>query len=307
MGLIAPGSRGSIPVDYTEENQNNYCRTWMLSTRLALKERWGLRLLQHMPYETVNENLPSWCPNLASQPDASNPLYPVATPFPGYIFAQPFAGVREIAAKFKETSSSLQFPYPDVLRIEGAVVDEIQAVVKGPCSNRNGDKYAPEEWGTQMGLFLNQCHSMLLEGGKDEPSVADTENALCRTILAASDGHCEVLSQVSYTMIKKTISATDFVEDEIYNVLWERLNHVWEARAFFSTKQGRIGVGHQTILPRDKVCVLDGAQPCYILRPRDCGLHWTLKYHAYTYGLMSGQVFDLIDRGDARLEYFDIV
>ena len=75
-------------------------------------------------------------------------------------------------------------------------------------------------------------------------------------------------------------------------------------RRFFSTEEGRIGIGPQQLAPGDKVYVLLYARPLFILRStckagdqqEGSDTNHSLIGHAYVHGLVHGEAFDLTDR-----------
>lgn len=75
-------------------------------------------------------------------------------------------------------------------------------------------------------------------------------------------------------------------------------------RKFFSTEKCRIGLGSLYLLPKDKIYVLLGARPLFILR--ECSANaqeeqpsvkFSLIGDAYVDGFVYGEAFDLADSG----------
>ena len=79
-------------------------------------------------------------------------------------------------------------------------------------------------------------------------------------------------------------------------------------RRFFSTEQGRIGIGPRQLASGDKIYVLLQARPLFISCSCKAGdqkhglsTKNALRGHAYVHGLVHGETFDLTDRGPDEL------
>ncbi len=74
---------------------------------------------------------------------------------------------------------------------------------------------------------------------------------------------------------------------------WDLLGHTDNSisstcshRRYFSTENGRLGVGPLDVKKGNLVCVLCGTRPVYILRETEVTGEWLLIGSAYVYGLM---------------------
>jgi hypothetical protein len=76
--------------------------------------------------------------------------------------------------------------------------------------------------------------------------------------------------------------------------------------ALLRTRKGYIGVGRAGIRSGDKVCVLAGANVPVILRPRG-GQDYELVSYAFVVGAMYGEVWKMIETGEAGLEKINII
>ena len=68
-----------------------------------------------------------------------------------------------------------------------------------------------------------------------------------------------------------------------------------ERRRIFTTAQGRLGFGPETIQEADVVCILNYACTAHILRPDSAGGSPTYRLvgEAYVHGMMTGQIESL--------------
>ena len=65
----------------------------------------------------------------------------------------------------------------------------------------------------------------------------------------------------------------------------------WEHSCFFTTEGGRIGIGPETMLPGDDVCIVITASTPYVLRSNTQDEIYRFQGPAYVEGLTDGSVF----------------
>ena len=70
-----------------------------------------------------------------------------------------------------------------------------------------------------------------------------------------------------------------------------------EGRCFFSTRDGRIGLGPWNMQEGDRLCVFFFCPTPYIIRPAGPD-RWTFVGEAYVHGLMFGQALKILERGE---------
>jgi hypothetical protein len=68
---------------------------------------------------------------------------------------------------------------------------------------------------------------------------------------------------------------------------------------YFTTADGRLGIGDLGLKNGDEICVLFGGRVLYIIRPLDS--HFKLVGECYVHGYMNGEVMDLWKDGHLRL------
>lgn len=83
------------------------------------------------------------------------------------------------------------------------------------------------------------------------------------------------------------IIALDTNDDRIRN--WRhRFEHIWWLQALFITKNRYLGLGPKSLMSRDQVWILAGADTPLVLRPLSNGRH-QLVGEAYVHGIMHGE------------------
>jgi hypothetical protein len=68
-------------------------------------------------------------------------------------------------------------------------------------------------------------------------------------------------------------------------------------RRYFSTKNGRVGIGPASALPGDLVCVFFSGPTPYIIRPSESGSAYRFLGECYVHGLMDSEALGMMDQG----------
>ncbi|CAG8957651.1 hypothetical protein HYFRA_00010518 [Hymenoscyphus fraxineus] len=74
---------------------------------------------------------------------------------------------------------------------------------------------------------------------------------------------------------------------------------------FFTTSDGYMGLGAGTIKLGDMICVLYGGGVMYILRP--AGKDYLFIGECYTHGLMGGEAMRMLETGEVREQWFNLI
>ena len=328
LGMMPEHVRSSVPVNYTIQGRREYWKLWAIAAKLALQETGSgnLQILGFCDRSLIDENLPTWCPNWASTLRVGRLTFDESlqerehTIPRRYItsiayYAKHRAGIRSNLVR------DVTFPSWRVLRTQGVVVDEVATVLDPPLSWSSAAWYSFDSLQRMRTLasYLESCnrfccdqfdqldlvHSLIAR----DKIMAHTMLALEENSNAEATGCEQVLRAVlAYAEVsgRKEVD-NDYLYDSHEAHFHNRLSYIWPGRAFFVTKHGRPGIGSKSILPGDKVCVLFGGMPCYILREHPDNQHWHFKYEAYLHGLMSGQVFGMLERGEVQQQYFNII
>lgn len=105
------------------------------------------------------------------------------------------------------------------------------------------------------------------------------------------------LGRITYYEIHK-----DTIDDPNMRVL---LDHLYEANSikqYFTTEQGRFGLGRVDIREGDRVCVLWGGTEPYLLRKE--GDHHVFVGNCFCHGLMLGEAVEDFKEGKVNLQEF---
>ena len=79
---------------------------------------------------------------------------------------------------------------------------------------------------------------------------------------------------------------------------------VCQSRVFFTTANGAMGIGPETMLPNDRICVLLGSVTPFILRTEDD--HFLLVGECFSSGLMRGEAIAAMNAGICRERVFEL-
>lgn len=79
---------------------------------------------------------------------------------------------------------------------------------------------------------------------------------------------------------------------------------VCRSRVFFTTANGAMGIGLETMLPNDRICILFGSVTPFILRMDD--EHFLLVGECFSSGLMRGEAIAAMNAGICRERVFEL-
>ena len=218
---------------------------------------------------------------------------------------------------------------PTTLRITGVVVDEIVDLLpmsdwKSPFKidvAGNNETYLPDEARQTSYKLLTQIQSLAGEafcraknlGPSQFNNIAETLAGFARTKHIPKDWRC----QPSFSrLVGSQHKPIDIWWDEFHSLeidehesdhwFLNQMDKIWRRRSFFTTKNGSIGACSELAEQGDKVVILFGGLSAYVMRKREDGVSWKFLHAAYLHGVMSGQVFDILDRGELKEEVFVI-
>jgi hypothetical protein len=229
--------------------------------------------------------LPSWVPNLGSIRNSDN--------FGGHVRAG-FSGDTLAHESFRATVHE-----PDVnkLTVSGFQVDTVSEVVQMTFP----DQYL-RPWTLYYETFLHfeaEClalarkvyfaapatipmdHLYTLTAHTSQRTPQANDEDLRKTFLA------HMTNFTLLTQSAEELPGAPSGLDELYGKLWPRIEAVCRGRRYFSTVDGRVGIGPSNVKPGDKICVLYGTRPVFALRQGEEGKgEWTLVGDAFVPGLM---------------------
>jgi len=330
LGLVPEHFRRELEPDsnaYEQYELNRYWRLFIRTAHLALRSDKTLRLLHAVPYEHSSKRIPSWCPDFSVPlgyqnvlSEGANPLHLVDDSPQQYILYK--AGISE-----KHRMSRIVHARSEVdpfINVTGIDVDEILSTIpmyqwKRPISIRAVGR--KEE--VHMSPYAGRALDLLERCSKHawaalSPSICI--EALADTLVGYQPGD-SIPTGFSLRVPFERIMAELHNQQEIEvghmpgipvtdwePQLWylEEMANMCANRVFFTTKNGRIGVGSRLVEPGDRVTILFGGRAAYILRKYHGRQSWRFMHAAYVHGLMRGEVFSMLDRGEVESRSFTL-
>ncbi|KAE9376050.1 hypothetical protein N431DRAFT_437438 [Stipitochalara longipes BDJ] len=292
LGLAEDSVRAEITVDYQNKSPRD------LSLEVAKHEVANeptIAILHLSCNRPKTADFPSWCPNF-TESTTSLLIIGLATDF--------HAGNRNMI--MRKVTSARTTPFRarvegDILHVQGFNVSQV-------------DKVIPPGWirfhHTEVDLAENSLKSMEWDDRCFQMSQqVFKDNALethARILIGNSlnNERCIVDQQDSYQLMRRLMAVLsgkepveylhEILTTEAWAILPEYMNNVASAcanRAFFTTLDGRIGLGPSNLETGDTVCIFCNTFSPFIIRSTDSG-HSKLIGEAYIHGLMYGEIFD---------------
>ena len=290
LGLVDPmvGVASRIVVDYSIEGRKNWWRPYIQYGKLQLQSEPTLTLLSMAASQQRPAGLPSWCPNFNSRPKDPVSLGRVIGYRAGFESDMDRASVRNV-----------QILDSNNIQISGFRVACVREVVGSPkhC-------FETEPWYGPSGscALLLDYESRCLKVSQDAyNSPNEVPEAHWRTLTADADirsrSPLPPNAFEDYLRIKEMWksrqdqTSPDEVDLTPASERQAILNYHqnWESKrthAFFSTHDGRIGLGPCDLQAGDVICVLYGGAPLFVLRFNDSSEVAQLVGDTFVYGLM---------------------
>jgi hypothetical protein len=321
-----PGAvyRSEIAVDYSP--QNKAAGLYVQFGKLTLRNEKHLRLLSPGSAKDPLPAGPSWCPNLDSQTTTRSLSGYYAAGWPaknhqcGLISSD--GQIRHTIFKDKRDCYVEVSPSSNVIKVWGTRLDTVIEVGDNRdtlhCVLRSTDDWAAyaKNWIKWIDDNLDLC----------QRRCEQSPDAIFKTYWRTLVGNvtfdrlnpCGEEQEESYHASRRyfdtlisTINANNSPEDiqkdrPLVDSLKFHMEYLWQGRRLFVTTKGRIGFGSEHVRPGDQLCILYSGQPTYMLRRNPGQDNYTFLHEAYTHGLMQGEAFDLLDRGEATEELFAI-
>ena len=291
LGLMDPKLRAQMSIDYSEQSRRQYWKIYVRAGKLIVKEYRGLFLLSAAKPEERLPELPSWCPDFGSSNVRGL----------GFVLKGFQAGIEEqIHLRSLTISTS---PSSDAIQISGFRAGIVKSTV-----TRRYDK--PHTW-LESDVSCFACTQATYE--HQGLSSNDIMEVHARTLVADDEDLAKYNLLELYNIIKYMLSQLQSPEG--HTILWEDdsrrskffdyFERVGKYRhhAFFSTQNGRIGLGPPGIKHGDVICTLYGGEPVFVLRfpennPKGPA---TLIGDAYVDGLMHLKEVPLEQRGEDEI------
>jgi hypothetical protein len=254
-----------------------------------------------------NIGLPSWCPNYG-EPRQSPLLIGLAADY--------HAGTKNMIGRKASSERTTPFratisPDSNVLHVQGFRFDQVESIIPAGWIKSHHTEVNMVQNTAQSLAWDEKCFKLSQQTYSQEDVALD---AYSRIIIGNSvnNQRCTVDQREIYDLMKRMLRVTSgkeplkHVQDwggtwtaDTSGALLEYMNKVSAAccnRAFFRTRDGRIGLGPPNLQVGDLVCIIRNTYTPFIIRPRpgDSG-HNELVGEAYVHGLMYGEVFDVVD------------
>jgi hypothetical protein len=289
LGLAEESLRAQIVVDYQNKTAT---KLYLDVAKHEVMNELMITLL-HFVNKRINIGLPSWCPNYG-EPSLSTLL--IATDY--------HAGTKEMILRKAISARTTPFRATvdgNVLHIQGFRFDQV-------------DKFVPPEWTKfhhyEENLGRNATHSLV----RDEKCF-ELSQQLYREREEALDAHSRIIigntlnnqrrisdQRETYDLMKRFLAVSSGKQPaehlagkftpETSNILLDYIINVDTAcsnRTFFSTRDGRIGLGPSKLETGDLVCVMCNTLTPFIIRPRSGLSHNELIGEAYVHGFIYGE------------------
>ncbi|MCJ1410518.1 hypothetical protein MMC19_004603 [Ptychographa xylographoides] len=289
LAMIPLEVRSRIIVDYSLNNQRNYWNTYAQMFKILL-EIEGTEALQLTPSRERCPELPSWCPdfNYESSSNAFGNVYNagVMARRGDELTCSPLKPC--LAERDLLMSGMLMDRVEQALPLAWKAVASVQYSCESACEVAKCEaacaRLSSQIYGTQQDVPTQ--HMLTLVSGltvrreqyPQDQLVEDYKNAVKRF------NHLSTKPAEQ----QESPDQLELISAQRYQ---SAINIAWEHSKFFSTKNGSIGIGPDTIQSGDAICILFTAYTPFILRQTPAGDSYNFHGAAYVQGLMDGEAF----------------
>jgi hypothetical protein len=295
LGLAEESLRSQIIVDY----QNKTATELYLDVAKHEVANEPMVTLLHFANKRNNIGLPSWCPNYG-EPPISTLL----------IAADYHAGTKDMIRRKAISARSTPFRATvdgNVLHIQGFRFDQVDKLVPPGWTKFHHDEENLGRNATHSLAWDEKCFELSQQLYREREEALDAHS---RIIIGNTLNHQRCISdqRETYDLMKRLLAVGSGKQppehlagkftSETRNIILDYINNVDLAcsnRTFFTTRDGRIGLGPSKLETGDLVCVMCNTFTPFIIRPRSGISHNELIGEAYVHGFMYGEVFDVMD------------
>lgn len=304
LGMTALSFKNRIRVSYTKTSEQDAVEPYIDCTTACIEDG-EMGILQLVAGRTRMQGLPSWCLNLQSSQG------PIRT-FPTYVRA----GISWNGHNNRHGQSAITI-HSNKLNAIGFQMDTVSEVIDGVCSWESG-----QEIGGRAMRFLHwegQCRELACKtkGRPLETTPVEHIFTISCTTRSNSWELKDRLMQKLYGdfiegMARQAIGRYDLdprppVETRpFYYEGFQAVVCNSRGRRYFSTENGRLGVGPPEIKQGDRVCIFYGMGPVFILRPVKSEFkEWYFVGDAFVHELM--ELDEIRQDGRGTDEVFTII
>lgn len=289
LGMTSFSFRNRIEISYSDGIDQHIWRTFIECAKACIEEG-QVRILELVAGRERISDLPSWCPDFRSNP-ADLALYSSHK-----IFS---AGITRESSSSKTTSIKTSRE-SDTLRATGFRVDVVSEVVDGYFDWPN----------VQQGVQLRQRAQRFVEWESRRAALAQKTLSLPANTIPLAHMFTLSSSTQRWWFERHNASDSDLLKAYLHvlqiitNValdagtylgkrtelgveVWHRICEFNQGRRYFSTENGRLGLGPPEIQKGDTMCVFYGTETVMLLRPtRNNPGDWYFVGDAFVHGLM---------------------
>lgn len=260
-GMLPTEQRALLKIDY----RLNYVDVVLLCCKVCIMNDPLLQFMDMAPSIGRQPGLPSWCPDLG---------FPASEPsrLSSYVGFQ--AGFNDWS-QCRSQVRVLGTPW-NAISVPGFRVDVVKTIVE--CEPRR--QREPQEYAAALTAWEFNCRQLCEKTQPDQAGQADLQEAYARTLIADHwNGTSPVPPEyelrrvlVAGRTVRSEVASETQLDDQTYPVSSDETYrfHVamglQQGRRFFSTENGRIGLGPTRGQPGDIVCVFDSSASLRVLR-----------------------------------------
>lgn len=289
LGMASFSFRNRIEISYSDGTDQHVWRTFIDCAKACVEE--GLfQILELVAGRERISDLPSWCPDFRSNP-ADLILYSTHEVFS--------AGITRESSSSKTTSIKTSRE-SDTLRATGFRVDVVSEVVDGYFDWSNVPQGVQVRQG---GRKIIEWESRRLALAQETLSLPANTIPLAHIFTLTSstrrwwleeynarDGELfAAYSNILHNITGNVLDAGSKLEaeTEVSAKMWHRIGEMNTGRRYFSTENGRLGLGPPEIQEGDTMCVFYGTETVMLLRPAKSNpSEWYFVGTAFVHGLM---------------------
>ena len=291
MGVMSAELRGKIKVDYSSAARRDFWQIYINISTISLEDH-GFFVLSMAPSDEKHPELPSWCPDFRHDSE-TNSLH---TTYCAGMADPDFDEVR-IPKPIVRT------PEPKNVEFRGLEMDKVKYVVELCPKAIHHVRYSSQK--AQMVLeYEARCLELSKATIRTDDAIPNQhigtlvtgmhpDRSFYYAAQAVEDYHC-MRGTLQNVISQKGASGT-MPQNQAAVISAERylgaMSVAWRGSAFFSTEDGRIGIGPKSIKAGDSICIFFGAYVPHILRFDPTRMIHLFVGSAFVSGLMSGTEF----------------
>jgi hypothetical protein len=300
LGLAEDSVRAQIKVDYQSKTPRD------LSLEVAEHEIANEPMIAVLHFSCKRPraaDLPSWCPNFTVSP-TSMLLIALATDYHagnGHMILRKVTSARTTPFRARVDGN--------ILEIQGFTVSQVDKVIAPGWIKFHVNNVGLTENSLKSMEWDDKCFQITQQVFKDDALEVHARILVGNSV---NKERCMVDQRDSYQLMRRLMAVLsgneplEYLQEistpERWATLPTYMNHVSAAcvnRSFFTTLDGRVGLGPSNLETGDTVCIFCNTFTPFIIRSRDSG-HSELIGEAYVHGLMYGEIWD--EKDEENLE-----